>query len=169
MRRTRSDDLSTGMREDSNHGVHGGHGGRAERFLASQIYACNELPELNRLQSAAGKSTEPRAIGRKCGRCDRCVEGDVDDLPGAGFGCTRGRAVSRNRGSARGGEQGGPRQVVLGGERRGVLIEGFDLGNSPAEYTPERVMGGRCLSRRRTARGRFIMHDWHAESLWRRC
>lgn len=28
---------------------------------------------------------------------------------------------------------------LLGGERGGVLIPGFDLGNSPAEYTPERV------------------------------
>jgi 2-phosphosulfolactate phosphatase len=28
-------------------------------------------------------------------------------------------------------------KVVLGGERRGVRIEGFDLGNSPAEYTPD--------------------------------
>jgi 2-phosphosulfolactate phosphatase len=32
-------------------------------------------------------------------------------------------------------------EAVLGGERRGVLIEGFDLGNSPAEYSPERVAG----------------------------
>lgn len=31
--------------------------------------------------------------------------------------------------------------VVLGGERGGVLIDGFDLGNSPAEYTPPAVMG----------------------------
>lgn len=28
---------------------------------------------------------------------------------------------------------------ILGGERGGLPIEGFDLGNSPAEYTPERV------------------------------
>lgn len=29
--------------------------------------------------------------------------------------------------------------LLLGGERGGVKIEGFDLGNSPGEYTPERV------------------------------
>jgi len=29
--------------------------------------------------------------------------------------------------------------VVLGGEREGLPIEGFDLGNSPEEYTPDRV------------------------------
>lgn len=31
--------------------------------------------------------------------------------------------------------------AVLGGERGGVKIAGFDLGNSPAEYTAERVAG----------------------------
>lgn len=31
--------------------------------------------------------------------------------------------------------------VLLGGERGGVLIEGFDLANSPGEYTPGRVEG----------------------------
>lgn len=31
------------------------------------------------------------------------------------------------------------RRVLLGGERGGVLIPGFDLGNSPREYTRERV------------------------------
>lgn len=31
--------------------------------------------------------------------------------------------------------------VVLGGERKAVRIEGFDLGNSPFEYTPEKVAG----------------------------
>jgi 2-phosphosulfolactate phosphatase len=30
---------------------------------------------------------------------------------------------------------------LLGGERGGVKIEGFDLGNSPLEYTPDRVAG----------------------------
>lgn len=32
-------------------------------------------------------------------------------------------------------------EVLLTGERRCLPIEGFDLGNSPAEYTPERVAG----------------------------
>jgi 2-phosphosulfolactate phosphatase len=32
-------------------------------------------------------------------------------------------------------------EVVLGGEREGEAIERFDLGNSPNEYTPERVGG----------------------------
>ncbi len=32
-----------------------------------------------------------------------------------------------------------PGKVVLGGERGGLPIEGFDLGNSPAEYTPQVV------------------------------
>jgi 2-phosphosulfolactate phosphatase len=36
-------------------------------------------------------------------------------------------------------------QVLLAGERRGILIEGFDLGNSPTEFTPERVAGRRVL------------------------
>ena len=30
-------------------------------------------------------------------------------------------------------------EVLLAGERDGLPIEGFDLGNSPAEFTPERV------------------------------
>lgn len=34
-----------------------------------------------------------------------------------------------------------PGEVVLGGERGGLPIEGFDLGNSPREYTPEVVSG----------------------------
>ena len=34
---------------------------------------------------------------------------------------------------------------MLGGERRGKRIEGFDLGNSPAEYTPEAVGGRRVF------------------------
>jgi 2-phosphosulfolactate phosphatase len=32
-------------------------------------------------------------------------------------------------------------EAILGGERRGLPIDGFDLGNSPGEYTPERVRG----------------------------
>jgi 2-phosphosulfolactate phosphatase len=36
-------------------------------------------------------------------------------------------------------------KVVLGGERGGMKIPGFDVGNSPAEYTPEVVGGRRVL------------------------
>src|SRR5690606_5101269 len=36
-------------------------------------------------------------------------------------------------------------EVVLGGERHGTKIEGFDLGNSPLEYTPDAVAGKRVL------------------------
>src|SRR5690606_7749604 len=32
-------------------------------------------------------------------------------------------------------------EAILGGERGGRPIEGFDLGNSPAEYTAQRVSG----------------------------
>jgi len=32
-------------------------------------------------------------------------------------------------------------RAVTGGERGGKQIPGFDLGNSPAEFTPERVAG----------------------------
>ncbi len=45
---------------------------------------------------------------------------------------------------ARGWKQRDPR-VLLGGERGGLPIEGFDLGNSPLEYTPERVAGQRLI------------------------
>ncbi|MDR3182731.1 MAG: 2-phosphosulfolactate phosphatase [Planctomycetaceae bacterium] len=31
--------------------------------------------------------------------------------------------------------------VILGGERQGLPIPGFDLGNSPQDYTPQRVAG----------------------------
>lgn len=34
---------------------------------------------------------------------------------------------------------------ILGGERGGAPIEGFDLGNSPEEYTPDRVRGKSIL------------------------
>ena len=38
----------------------------------------------------------------------------------------------------------GPGRPLLGGERRGLQLPGFDLGNSPREYTPEAV-GGRDI------------------------
>ena len=36
-------------------------------------------------------------------------------------------------------------EIVLGGEREGVAIEGFQLGNSPEEYTPYRVGGKQII------------------------
>src|SRR5687767_4329344 len=35
----------------------------------------------------------------------------------------------------------GREEVLLAGERKALPIEGFDLGNSPGEFTPERVGG----------------------------
>jgi 2-phosphosulfolactate phosphatase len=39
----------------------------------------------------------------------------------------------------------GREDTLLCGERRGLKIEGFDLGNSPREFTPERVEGRRLV------------------------
>ncbi|MEN1678862.1 MAG: 2-phosphosulfolactate phosphatase [Planctomycetota bacterium] len=44
-------------------------------------------------------------------------------------------------GVVRAAERAGRESVILGGERGGVTIEGFDLGNSPLEYTPDTVFG----------------------------
>ena len=41
-----------------------------------------------------------------------------------------------------GGDRG---KILLGGERGGQLIEGFDLGNSPLDYTSDRVFGQTVL------------------------
>jgi len=42
-------------------------------------------------------------------------------------------------------ELAGRSNVVLGGERGGRRIDGFDLGNSPSEYTPKAVGGRRVF------------------------
>lgn len=39
----------------------------------------------------------------------------------------------------------GREDTLLCGERKGLKVEGFDLGNSPREYTPERVEGKRLV------------------------
>ncbi len=36
-------------------------------------------------------------------------------------------------------------QLLLVGERQGVKLKGFDMGNSPLEYTPENVRGHRLI------------------------
>lgn len=47
-------------------------------------------------------------------------------------------SIDRARGTA---AQWSEQSVLLGGERGGERIDGFDLGNSPLEYTPDRVAG----------------------------
>src|SRR5262245_50233233 len=42
-------------------------------------------------------------------------------------------------------EAAGRSNVVLGGERKGGKIPGFDLGNSPSEYTTEVVRGRKVI------------------------
>ncbi len=39
----------------------------------------------------------------------------------------------------------GREDTLLCGERKGLKVEGFDLGNSPGEFTPERVGGKRLV------------------------
>jgi 2-phosphosulfolactate phosphatase len=58
----------------------------------------------------------------------------------------------------------GRERVVLGGERKGVRIDGFDLGNSPAEYTTE-VIQGRPVYITTTNGTRALQHARLAKSV----
>ena len=55
-----------------------------------------------------------------------------------------------------------PGSVVLGGERQGLPIDGFDLGNSPGDYTPE-VCRGKTLVMTTTNGTRAILASLDAE------
>jgi 2-phosphosulfolactate phosphatase len=55
--------------------------------------------------------------------------------------------------------------AVLGGERGGLRIEGFDLGNSPGEYTPEAV-AGRTIVLTTTNGTRALQHARQARQVW---
>jgi 2-phosphosulfolactate phosphatase len=55
--------------------------------------------------------------------------------------------------------------TLLCGERGGVPPEGFDLGNSPETFTPERV-AGRTIVHTTTNGTRAILKGIHAEHLW---
>jgi len=46
--------------------------------------------------------------------------------------------------------------TLLCGERKGVKIEGFDLGNSPGEYTPDVVDGKRLVMSTTNGTGAFV-------------
>jgi 2-phosphosulfolactate phosphatase len=67
-------------------------------------------------------------------------------VPCATIASARERAVSLPKG-----------QAILGGERGGLPIEGFALGNSPAEYTSETV-GGKTLVLTTTNGTRALLH-----------
>ena len=55
-----------------------------------------------------------------------------------------------------------PDSFVLGGERSGGKIAGFDLGNSPAEYTPASV-GGKTLVITTTNGTKALLHARHSQ------
>lgn len=56
----------------------------------------------------------------------------------------------------------GREDTLLCGERKGLKIEGFDLGNSPAEYTPE-IVEGKQLVMSTTNGTRALLAAEHAE------
>jgi 2-phosphosulfolactate phosphatase len=56
------------------------------------------------------------------------------------------------------------RHCLLGGERNSVIIEGFDFGNSPLEYTPDRI-GGRPIAFTTTNGTRAMRACTSADSL----
>jgi len=58
----------------------------------------------------------------------------------------------------------GRANVVLGGERGGMLIEGFDLGNSPRAYTTDSV-GGRTVVFTTTNGTAALLHCQGAEKI----
>jgi 2-phosphosulfolactate phosphatase len=59
-------------------------------------------------------------------------------------------------------------EIVLGGERHGKVIDGFDLGNSPLEYTPHAVSGKMVLFT--TTNGtRALHHARHARRTFIGC
>ncbi len=58
-----------------------------------------------------------------------------------------------------------PGSVVLGGERGGLPIDGFDLGNSPGEYTRATV-AGRTIVLTTTNGTRALQHARLARQVW---
>lgn len=70
--------------------------------------------------------------------CQALASGAVDVVPFLEVEEARAAAATERAKS-------GPHSVVLGGERHGKLIAGFDLGNSPSEYTPAAIRGNRLF------------------------
>jgi 2-phosphosulfolactate phosphatase len=58
-----------------------------------------------------------------------------------------------------------PDEIVLGGEREGSAIEGFQLGNSPEEYTSDQV-GGKTILFTTTNGTRAMLHARKADNVF---
>lgn len=58
--------------------------------------------------------------------------------------------------------------ALLGGERRAMRIEGFDFGNSPFDYSPEKV-GGKRVIMTTTNGTRAIRAAAEAKAVWMAC
>ena len=57
------------------------------------------------------------------------------------------------------------KRTLVGGERRMIRVEGFDLGNSPADYTPEAV-AGKTVVLSTTNGTRALLNSRHAARLY---
>lgn len=96
-----------------------------QRPLALHLHASRVTPEDLR----GGVVIVIDAIRASVTMCRALHEGAVKVLPALTADDARANAAAA------------PRPILLGGERGGVLIEGFDLDNSPFSYTRERVQG----------------------------
>ena len=108
---------------------------------------------------SAGKS--PRRRGG-CGRCAAC-----NDRHGSGLGgrLRRDHPVRRDRRGLEVAAGLPPGTALLAGERQGLPIPGFDLGNSPGEFTPE-VCRDKTLVMTTTNGTRAILASREAERVY---
>jgi 2-phosphosulfolactate phosphatase len=103
--------------------------------MAQPIINVYDLPNQVAAESLAGSTVIVLDVLRATSTiCQALASGATDVVP---F-----RSIEEAFDAA---EKEGRERVVLGGERRGLKIEGFDLGNSPTEYTPEAVGGRRVF------------------------
>ena len=122
------------------------------RIVAQVQLACLLFDERDRSREAGGHDV----------RGDRRARRNVGDCRGAGGRGWRGRAgVGSGTGRERA-NQFSARGRSYWGASGGLAIGGFDLGNSPAEYTPA-VVGGKTVVLTTTNGTRALLHCRHAE------
>jgi 2-phosphosulfolactate phosphatase len=143
--------LVNGHAADSNHGEHGGHGGKAKVLAREDCMPVQELNVYNLPSQVAAEELARSAVividllRATTTICFALAAGATEVVPL--------RAIEEANDAAR---EAGRENVVLGGERKGLLIKGFDLGNSPAEFTAERVAGKRVFLT--TTNGTHALH-----------